>query len=148
MALALRAFAILCASWALAPNLCAQGSSPASPPPISLEEYAAKNGINNEAAIQFISLRCTALYMFSAGMLQNDNAGMAAQFEEGATRFLALAFQTAKRQEDFVRDQVQRMSRMYSDRARAAKANTGNVFEDTLLRSDMFFCKPIAEKLR
>jgi hypothetical protein len=48
----------------------------------------------------------------------------------------------------FVRDQVQRTARMYSDRARAAKANTGSVFEDAQLRSDMFFCKPIVETLK
>jgi hypothetical protein len=37
-----------------------------------------------------------------------------------------------------------RMIDMYSDRARAAKAATGSVFDDPILSSDFLYCKRIA----
>ena len=43
-------------------------------------------------------------------------------------------------QGNYVIDQLQRMTLMYTDRARAAKANTGNMFDDELLSSDKSFC--------
>ena len=130
---------------ATAANAIAQQSSNAPPAPIKLEEYAATNDVAKPAGVQFVSLRCASLYMFvSEWLKQEDRREMAAKFEEAAKSFLTAALGVAKGQENFVTDQVPRMIAIYSDRARAAKAATGNVFEDPILHSDILFCKRIA----
>ena len=120
----------------------AQQPSNAAPAPIKLEDYAAKNDLGKPAGVQFVSLRCAALYIFSANVLKNDSPDMAANFDKAAKSFLAAALSAAKDQ-DFVTDQVPRMIAMYSDRARAARAATGNMFEDPILHSDILFCKRV-----
>lgn len=117
--------------------------SNAAPPPISLDQFAEKNDLSKPAGIQFVSLRCAALHLFSAGMLASDSPAMAAQFNESAKMFVTKALATPQAGSDFVRDQLERMTLMYGDRARAAKANTGNVFDDPIVKSDMFFCKRV-----
>lgn len=115
----------------------------ASPPPISLEQFAEKNDLTKPAGIQFVSLRCGALHLFSAGMLATDSPDMAARFNESAKMFITMALSSAQGGNEFVRDQVERMTLMYSERARAAKANTGNVFDDPIVREDILFCKRV-----
>lgn len=134
-------FALLLAGDAIAQNA-------ASPPPISLDDYSSKNGLKGQAGVQFVSLRCSAVYLFAAGMLRNDSPSMAEKYDAGAKGMMAIALGTQGATEEFVRDQIGRMASMYSDRARAAKANTGNVFDDALLRSDILFCKAISETLK
>lgn len=121
-----------------------QQSKNAAPAPISLEDYAAQNDIGKLAGVQFVSLRCTAFYLFSSGMVKDQSPDMSAKFEQGAAVFITAAVSVQKDQTDFVTDQVRRMMAMYGDRARAAKAATGNVFDDAILRSDALFCKRVA----
>jgi hypothetical protein len=120
----------------------AQQQSNTPPAPIKLEDYAAKNDIAEPAGVQFVMLRCAALHMFTSNMLKNDRPDLAANYDKTAKSFLAAALDAAKDQE-FVTDQVPRMIAMYSDRARAARAATGNIFEDPILHSDILFCKRV-----
>lgn len=135
---------VLLAVWTNAPEVAAQKAL-AAPSPVTLENYVATHGIDDQAGVQFLTLRCAALYLLSSNWLSDESPGVAAQFKVAGKQFLAVASSTAKGQEEFIRDQVGRMTQMYSDRARAAKANTGSVFDDPLLRSDMFFCKKLAK---
>src|SRR5262245_54021624 len=130
---------------ATAANAIAQQSSNAPPAPIKLEDYAATNDVAKPAGVQFVSLRCASLYLFLSEWLKQENREeMAAKFEEAAKSLFTAALSTGKNQADFVTDQVPRMIAMYSERARSAKAATGNVFEDPILHSDILFCKRIA----
>ena len=81
--------------------------------------------------------------MFSSNILKDDSPDLAANYNKSAKSFLAAALGASKDQE-FVADQVPRMIAMYNDRARAARAATGNLFEDPIIHSDIFFCKRVA----
>lgn len=111
------------------------------PAPVSLEQYATTNNIAGRAGVQFVTLRCGSLYTFTAGMLQaDDKAELADTHREVANRFIVRAI-SAGDDQGFILDQMKRMLAMYSERAKQSKANTGNVFDDPLLRSDLEFCK-------
>lgn len=122
----------------------AQQSHEPSPAPTTLEAYAAQNDIGTPAGAQFVSLRCASFYLFSSDMVKDEQPEMAARFRESAKVLIATALRVAMYQTEFVSEQLPRMVAMYGDRAQAAKAATGSVFDDPILGSDALFCKRIA----
>ena len=118
----------------------AQVSRNSSPQPVSLDQFAGSSDITSPGGIQFISLRCGALHLFIAGILESQLPKMAGPFDESAKSFVGAAI-TVSNDSSFVFDQLKRMVEMYSERAKAAKANTGNMFADPILNGDSAFCK-------
>ena len=118
---------------------------------ISIQEYLTRNGAKGVAAKQFIYMRCAAIYSLFSGVSQNaGDQGVAAQYNEAAAKMLGAAEslespqnRTARIQDGAVFSQVQKMGKLYLDRATEARARTGSFSDDTIIKSDGAYCKGV-----
>ena len=125
----------------------AQRSDANSPATISIEEYVQQNTLNNIAAKQFVVLRCSGLYLFFAGVTQaNGDRQKAKLFSDQAVVFVGIAQQLEiKKESTFPLDQMRLMGEMCDERAKVAKARTGNWSDDKIIASDAAYCKRMTQ---
>lgn len=122
---------------------CEAQQGAATPPPVKLIDYLARNDPKNPGSAQFILLRCAALYSFFANAARAEKPTYAEAFEKTGGAFFFVGLSVMKDSEEFALDQVKRSLKMYTDRALAAKANTGSWASDELISSDGDFCKAL-----
>lgn len=131
----------------------AGGAVAQSSPPdmISIPEYLTKNDAKSVAAKQFIYMRCAAVYsLFGGASLNAGEQGLAAQYNEAAAKMLGAAVslepsqnRTARIQDGAVFSQVQKMGKLYLDRASEARARTGSFSDDAIIKTDSAYCKGV-----
>jgi hypothetical protein len=132
---------VVCALWG---DALAQGGDSNAPPAISIEQYLQANSPDSVAGQQFVAMRCAAINIFFSGAIgATGDEASASQFEKAATMFATLALKLETNSQSAVVDQIQRMAKMYAERAKVAKANTGIFSDDKIIRSDGMFCKKV-----
>ena len=94
-----------------------------------------------DAAKTFVGLRCTSLLLIWSKYLQDNGENELAQkFERSAQLALGLAQSVKSFDEEYGRAQIRIMVDGYKERWLKAKAMTGNVSDDRIIRSDLAFC--------
>jgi len=127
---------------AIVPVAAAGGDD--APPTVTLTEYISRNSLESVTTKQFIFMRCGALFLLYAAAI--GPGAQADKFSHVAAKlFEAAQMPDTATQRAFVLDQGQRMLAMYMERAKSAKARTGNWSDDSIIKSDADVCTLITK---
>ena len=97
-----------------------------------------------DATKSFVGLRCTSLMLIWSKFLRdNGKNDLSQEFERSAELALGLAKSVKLFNEEYGREQIRIMVGGYKERWLKAKAMTGNVSDDRLIKSDMLLCRQI-----
>jgi len=105
-------------------------------------------GGENPAHLQFVGLRCTALFSILTRYLYDNNLSDMAKKFEGAqqTALAAVLEDNSPPSQNFIESQLRIMISAYVDRWQKAKALTGSWSADPIISSDLTTCtKPLGK---
>jgi len=118
---------ILCGFFFAAPMSFAQEM-------LTIEKYVGQNNFDrNPGAMQFVFLRCASIFLLVGGYLQEQPGYQAdgKKFSEAGNSFLEASLEKTKpSSQQFVVDQISRMTGAYKERWLRAKALSGNFSDD------------------
>lgn len=131
----------LCGIGLLSEPISAQEMTP-------LQNYVGQNDLSkNPGAMGHVLLRCASLMTIMANYAEKQEGMQKAAkiYRTAGERFLDASLKTPGMNQSLAVDQSARMEEAYIERALRAKALTGNVFDDPVLRSDAQFCSSLSK---
>ena len=107
-----------------------------------IENFLVKEGKPSDASMQFVGLRCAALFsIMSQYGFDNNMKDIGEKFKVASESAIEMAASASHPfNEDFLLGQLKMMMEAYTERWLKAKALTGNFSDDTIISADLNTC--------
>lgn len=108
-----------------------------------IEKFVYDNSESSNGSTEvFVGLRCYSIFMLMH-VYTKDNGLVeySKKYYDGAQTFLTVAIESQNpKNQDFLTNQIDRMTGLYRERFLEAKARTGNMSDDPIISADLQFC--------
>ena len=108
-----------------------------------IEKFVYDNSESSNSSTEvFVGLRCYSIFMLMHVYTKDNGLVEYSQkYYDGAQTFLKVAVESQNpKNQEFLTNQIDRMTGLYKERFLEAKARTGNMSDDPIISADLQFC--------